>query len=246
MGNEYFYADDSIGIIGGAEPEVASILGAFVLVYGLIMLFAFAFSIATYVLHSLGLYTIAQRRRIRKPWLAWVPVGNVWLLGSISDQYQYLAQGKVKSRRKIMLGFNIAAVVLYFVWLFSMLLCVFLEDVGGAATAGSVLVMLFGTLAFFAIDIALTVYQYMCYYDLYRSCERNNGVLYLILSIVFTAIMPFLVFACRKKDDGMPVRKQPAPVAEEPVEAPVEVLAEETEEKEGESDNEQEVPVADA
>lgn len=233
MGNEYFYSDDSIGIIGGAEPEAVGILGVFFLVYGLIMLFAVAFSIATYVLHSLGLYTIAQRRRIRKPWLAWIPVGNLWLLGSISDQYQHMAKGKATGRRKILLGLSIAAVVLYFIWLFWIAVGA-LMGIGGAVT---VLLMLLGLLAFFAIVIALAVFEYICYYDLYRSCERNNGVLYLILSIVFSAVMPFLVFACRNKDDGMPIRKQPAP-AQTPVEVvaeePVEVVAEIAEEPEGE------------
>lgn len=232
MGNAYFYPDDSIGIIGGGEAAVAGVLGVFFLVYGLIVLFALAFSVATYVLHSLGLYTIAQRRRIRKPWLAWIPVGNIWLLGSISDQYQYLAKGKVKSRRKIMLGLNVAAVVMYFIWLYAALVSVLLEDINGLATAGSVLIMLVGLLIFLGLVVALAVYEYMCYYDLYRSCERNNGVLYLILTIVFSVIMPFLVFACRNKDDGMPVRKQSEPVTKESVEVVVE-----EKETEGVSDN---------
>ena len=42
--------------------------------------------IASYVLSSMAVYTIARRRGLRKPWLAWIPVANVWLLGSLSDQ----------------------------------------------------------------------------------------------------------------------------------------------------------------
>ena len=243
MGNEYFYSDDSIGVIGGAEEAAFGILGAVVLVYGLIMLLTLAYSITTYVLHSLGLYTIAQRRRISKPWLAWIPVGNLWLLGSISDQYQHMAKGKITGRRKILLGLCIASVAIYFVWLFSMILGMVFAETAGAAVAGTVLLMLLGLLAFFAIVVVLAVFEYMCYYDLYCSCDPNNGVLFLILSIVFSAITPFLVFACRKKDDGMPARKPPVPAA------PVEAVAEEiTEEKEveGEKEDEQEIPVADA
>lgn len=214
MGNEFFYPDDSIGIIGGAEESAVGILGAFVLVYGLVMLFAFAYSIITYVLHSLGLYTIARRRRISNPWLAWIPVGNLWLLGCISDQYQHMAKSKVTSRRKILLGLSIAAVAIYFVWLFCMVLGMVFAGNAGTAIAGSVLLMLLALLVFFGIAIALTVYQYMCYYDLYHSCDPNNSVLFLVLSIVFSGIMPFFVFACRNKDNGMPRPKQPAPAAE--------------------------------
>lgn len=243
MGNEYFYSGDSIGIIGGAEAGTVGVMGAFFLIYGMIMLFTLAYSITTYVLYSLGLYTVAQRRRISKPWLAWIPVGNLWLLGSISDQYQHLAKGKITGRRKILLGLCIASVVMYFVWLFSMVLGLVLAEASGMA-AGSVLIMLLDLLVFFAIVITLAVFEYMCYYDLYCSCDPNNGALFLVLSIIFSGIMPFFVFACRKKDKGMPRPQQPAPVAEMPVKTvePEEVIIE----TEGESENEQEEPVADA
>ena len=57
-------------------------------------------SVACYVLEALSLYTIAQRRGIRKPWLAWIPVVNVWIVGSISDQYQYVVNRRIQNRRK--------------------------------------------------------------------------------------------------------------------------------------------------
>ena len=63
-------------------------VAVFVIVYLVILLVALGFGMVWYVLQSLGLYTIAERRGIRNPWLAWVPVANMWVLGSISDQYQ--------------------------------------------------------------------------------------------------------------------------------------------------------------
>jgi len=72
----------------------------------------FAVSIAVYVLSALALYAIARRRELKNPWLSWVPVGNVWILGSISDQYSYVAKGEVKSKRKILLALNIIQIVL--------------------------------------------------------------------------------------------------------------------------------------
>ena len=55
------------------------------MIYNVLM---FGLSIAAYVLQALGLYTIAKRRGISNPWLAWVPVAWVWVLGSISDQFR--------------------------------------------------------------------------------------------------------------------------------------------------------------
>ena len=51
--------------------------------------------VVMYVFQSIGLYTIAKRRGIANPGLAWVPVAYSWILGSVSDQYQYVVRGKV-------------------------------------------------------------------------------------------------------------------------------------------------------
>ena len=39
---------------------------------------------------------------IRHAWLAWVPIGNNWILGSLSDQYRYLVKGKICRKRVIL------------------------------------------------------------------------------------------------------------------------------------------------
>ena len=69
-------------------------------------------SVASYILLSLGLQTIARRRGIHRPWLAWIPVANLWLLGCISDQYRHEAHGQVKNKRKKMLILGITTYAL--------------------------------------------------------------------------------------------------------------------------------------
>lgn len=221
--------DEYIGMIGGADGPTAiamggAFMGVFLVFYFLVMFFAFAFSIASYVLSSLGLYTVADRRGLRHKWLAWVPIGNAWILGSISDQYQYVAKGKIKNRRKILLALNMAAVAVYIGWIVCMVGNA-ISGYMGAMLSGLVI----GWLLLMAVLITLCVFLYMSYYDLFRSCQPSNAVLYLILSIVFSVTLPFFVFFLRKKDLGMPPKKRPA-VAEEIVEAPVEASAEEVEE----------------
>lgn len=65
--------------------------------------FSSLLSLASYVLMALGMYTIAKRRGIRHAWLAWLPVANLWLLGCVSDQYQQVALGKQKTKRRVMM-----------------------------------------------------------------------------------------------------------------------------------------------
>ncbi len=199
--------------------NISDIGTSFYLIYILVNL---GIVIARYVLQSLGYYTIAKRRGIKHPGLSWVPVLSVWVLGSISDQYRYVAKGQVKNKRKAMLVLSIlsliASVILYvqcFTMMFRALEYSFgsgyaaatleetfvLDMLGAVAGLGLLSMVLIG------ISIALAVLQYMALYDLYGSCEPNNKVLFLVLSILFSGIMPIFVFVCRKKDAGMPPRR---------------------------------------
>ena len=176
------------------------------------------FSILSYVLFALGMYTIANRRGIHNPWLAWVPVGNLWILGSISDQYQYVAQGKVKSRRKLLLGLTIALAALMVV-LFAVAIYLMVQAaIGGAEAVLAVvgLVVLVAALVMMTLAVLLSVFEYICLYNLFASCDPDNKVTYLLLSIFIGVTLPFLVFICRKKDLGMPPRKTDPVVIDPP------------------------------
>jgi len=190
---------------GGTD---ADLLGAvFVLLYFFLFVLIFAYGVTAYILGSVGLSAIADRRGIRNHWLAWVPFGNLWILGSISDQFKYLVMGKVKNRRKTMLALSIVAAVLYSILVFSGIVS---RLVGGDGPSLFTFIVATG---FYAVVIILIVLQFMCYFDLFFSCDKDNCTLFLVLSVVIVVVLPFLVFACRKKDGGMPPRKQPEPPA---------------------------------
>ncbi len=214
---------------GFSEAGMAGIIAVWYLMFVSIVM---AFSVVSYIFYSLGLSAIAGRRGIKHRWLAWLPIGSAWILGSISDQYQYLVKGKVKNSRKLLLGLNIA------------LSLIAVLAVPAAVTAGivmadgivgtvlfSALLAIFGGMAMIAIAIIMIVFAFKCLFDLYRSCNPDTSVVFLVLSIVFSETMPFFVFACRKKDKGMPPRKRPAP---QPVmESVIEVSAQEPVAEEG-------------
>lgn len=158
--------------------------------------------ILSYVFTAFALYTIARRRGIAHPWLAWIPVADAWLLGSLSDQYRYVARGQEKRKRIILL-------VLYIV----MSSC-------GVAAVTFALVMMFGAPAYGATGLlgcilillasaaAAAVLHFMALYDVYVSCDPENAVLFLVLSIFFGITAPLFLFLCRNKDGGMPPRRE--------------------------------------
>ena len=180
------------------------------------------FGIAAYILTAVAFYTISRRRGLNKPWLAWVPVVNCWLLGSLSDQYQYVVKGENKSKRKWLLMLNIAKSILILcltvMGIITAAGIVFgIHDAGMMRSISKPLMGVLGlTVPMAAVTIALCIIRYMALFDVYRSLDPDNAVLYLVLSILFSPTEPFFLFFNRDKDQGMPPRKR-QPVYEQPV-----------------------------
>lgn len=161
-------------------------------------------SLAIYVFTALALSTMARRRGIAAPWLAWIPVANLWLLGSLSDQYRYLTWGQVKHKRVVLLVLEIVtgalsgALVGCAVWVFA----------ANGSTA-SLVTLLAAVLLTGGTAIALGVVKLMALYDVYASCDPRNAALYLVLSIFFRFLKPVFLFVSRNLERGMPPRKAP-------------------------------------
>ena len=170
-------------------------------------------SLLVYILQALALYTIAKRRGINKPWLAWIPFGSSWILGSLSDQYQYVTKRAVKNKRKALLGLEIAVSALTAVIIFAavFLFVQFLFVAGGVmadwmtvvdsgeigmlldamqttqmagSSIGAVIVMLAAALPLTGVAIAYEILFWMAMYDLFRSSDPANSTMYLVISLV--------------------------------------------------------------
>lgn len=177
-----------------------------------------ALGIATYILTALSLYTLAQRRGINHPWLSWVPVANVWILGSLSDQYRYVVRGENKSKRKTLLVLNIlfalitTAIVVLAIAVAVNIVSAAMYGMNADAVAndlvGPVLAIAGLALPLAGVSVAMMIIRYMALYDLYTSCDPGNNVLFLVLSILFHVTEPFFLLFSRNKDMGMPPRRQ--------------------------------------
>lgn len=171
-------------------------------------------NLVTYIFVALGLYTIAQRRNIRNPWLAWIPVAQLWVLGSLSDQYQRQVNHRATRRRRLLVLLTVLLIAMVVIVIAMLLGAVFGAMSEGTANLGDMTFWLgvitnlggaaLALVAMFVVLIALTVLQYMALYDIYRSCEPANATLFLVLSIFFHFAQPICLMLCRDKDNGMP------------------------------------------
>lgn len=188
--------------------------------FGLLMIWSIAavigvlIGLTIWAFKSWSLYQITRRRGLENAWLSWVPMGRDWMIGSVSDQYQYLVHGKIRHLRKILLGCSIASfvstaitVILTIVFVTGISVSGFMYSGYGYYWAmqgtGMALMMMLSLV----LGIVAFVFRCICKYDLYRSCEPQNAVAYLVLGILFGILDPIFMWICRNKDLGMPPRK---------------------------------------
>ena len=211
--NPYYY--DELPITGMDEEILATVMAILMGVVGVVLVFALIF----WIISALSLQSIARRRGIRNAWLAWVPVGNEWILGSIADQYQHLIQGKITARRKLLVWLNVG---------YAMLIIAngLVQGLTEAAAHTEEQLMLWSlasmliSVARLAVSITALVFCHMSNYDLYRSCDPKNAVTFLVLGIIFPITQPFFYLSCRKKDLGMVVPEIVTAPAEIPMASP--------------------------
>lgn len=179
-------------------------------------------SLLTYIATAYSLFTIAGRRGLKGTWMAWIPLLQLWTLGQIADDYRLKAMGQKKNRRTALIVLRVAFGVLLIAMVVALVFFIVmaLESVYGPeelleGTILTVTLAFFGSLLLFlGTAVALAILRYMALYDLYRSCEPENAVLYLVLNIFFTITQPVFLLVCHKKDKGMPQPTPPVPPLE--------------------------------
>lgn len=187
--------------------------------------------VAAYVLQALALHTIAKRRGLRCPWLAWVPVADGWILGAVSDQYRKTVLHKRSHRRGILLGLNIAAEILGILYVVLMFVGLFrfgpaydgsVETEYGAIgwvpiILGVLVLLLLCMLPLIVLLIVKAVFRWMSIWDVFKSCDPRNAQLYFLVGFLLglfkiSGLETVFMVVCMNKDDGMT-----APTSEEPV-----------------------------
>lgn len=191
----------------------------FIFFYYMLILLAQAASIFSYVMQAFSLMTLAKRRGIERPWLAWVPVASSWLLGSISDQYRHQITGEDRNLRKRLLIQRIiceaVAVVLVGVLVFWYIGIIIMGIMENEALIVTVFFVFYAVIiAVLCAHVLATVFyfitQYKVLFDIYRSCDPKTSTLFFVLSFFSTVAISITLFLDRHKELGMPVAQEKA------------------------------------
>lgn len=155
------------------------------LIYGLM----FALCIASYVLQAVGMYRLAQYRKHKSPWWAWVPIANWLLLGDLTDDF-ILFKKNITGRKLVYIILGIYCSLLV-AMVFLLLVCA----VGAIMQEPLLIIFILIFYIFFIIAmLAMLAALYILYYYFYKTYKPENAALYLILSIFFSVSVPIIIF----------------------------------------------------
>ncbi len=184
---------------------------SFAIVQSLISMFSSVFSLLTYVAISYGLYSIAQACGIRNPWLAWIPFGRDYILGSVADHQTERNESRTTKYRKRLLALNIVTTVLAVILCIALIVVVVIALMNSGSTLetdpdlladnilSNSLVLVVVGLMLSAAAIAYSVFFYIAIYKVYQLVDPKNAVLYIVLTILIGIASPIIFFIIAKK-----------------------------------------------
>lgn len=176
------------------ETYLGSLYGAGLFIHFFLIFLAISLvvGIAAHLLNAIGLSAMAKHRNIPGASLAWIPIlGIVYMTGAVADHQVLEDKGTDPKLRYWLTG---AMLVLLVIWVVLILKMLSLEFVGNGSAPEPAFLVTLGL--FLIIGLPFTCAWHIAHFRLFKACQRENRVLFLILSIVL-GISPVLVFALR-------------------------------------------------
>lgn len=163
--------------------------------------------ITMYVLQSLALFKIAKKRGIHNYGMAWVPIGSTWLLGKIADDVNLCRRNKKTNFARNILTLSliyIAVFILFYIGaiFFAVTVAIQSETTGTSIIdyPATVLVVSLIALGMMVLAVVLSVLTYMALYRVFYGYDENNAVVFLVLSIFISYLLPIFLFIIRNRD----------------------------------------------
>lgn len=174
-----------IPAVGGGDGDSSS------LVYMLLYVNLF-FNALPCILTALALWWTARWRRVRHPWLAMIPLADLWILGSLADRYCNRRQGRQTHMHRILPLLGTTALVCTL--LAELLLN--LPEWPGINPRMAMGLDIAAILPAIGAWGAFLVTRFVALCHLYEGFAPGNPGVYLALSIVFPPLIPLFIFKC--------------------------------------------------
>ncbi len=184
------------------ESTIAlGVIGAILVLYLLIL----GIGIASYVMTSLSLYTLADRRQIKNPWLAWIPIANYWIVGSLADDYDEKNGIKRKWRVALLvlcIVYFVVFIVMYIALMIRVVLMTIQSGYGEPELTGLIGTLVIAYILLIVMTtfaLVLSICYYICLYKIFESTVPEKALTYLLLTFFVPLAGPICLMQCRKK-----------------------------------------------
>lgn len=168
----------------------------------------FAFAIASYILQGIGLMTMAKKLMIANPWMSFIPVAQLYLLGKIAE-FDVKPGATPRKWGRILLTLSVIPFVILIVfYVFLIFGIIFLGFTQNGSFVSRILCRHTCDCAADFLPrhhrsfIAAVIVQYLCIYKTYHLFLPANAVPMLILSILFPIVFSFIRFPEPKQYAG--------------------------------------------
>lgn len=166
--------------------------------------------IAIYLLESISVYKMAKSAEIKNPWLAFVPVANDWVFGSLAEKYK--KKNGTKSARFGIILPVLEGIVLIETIALTIFTVISIKEITGYALDAvntstemvpeqfmSLIPVIILYFALMAVAFAYIIVFYVALWRIYSSFDKPNATLYIVLSVVFTIPVPIILFIIRNR-----------------------------------------------
>lgn len=166
--------------------------------------------IAIYLLESISVYKMAKSAEIKNPWLAFIPVANDWVFGTLAEKYK--KKNRTKSARFGIILPVLEGIVLIEAIALTIFTVISIKEITGYALDAvntssemapeqfmSLIPVIILYFALMAVAIAYAVVFFIALWRVYSSFDKSNATLYIVLSVVFTISVPIILFIIRNR-----------------------------------------------
>lgn len=197
---------DRLAELGLPEEAVSFFLTFFIGVFAV----SAAIGIVFYLLEAIGVYKMAKSAEIKNPWLAFIPVADGWVFGTLAEKYKK-KNGTKSARFGIILPvlegivlIESIALIVFSIISVSKITGYALDAVNTSAEMSpeqfmSLIPVIILYFALMAVLIAYAVVFFIALWRVYSSFDKSNATLYIVLSIIFTISVPIIIFIIRNR-----------------------------------------------
>ncbi len=198
----------------GATDNLEMVGVIAILVMILVYLIIMGLGIATYIINSLAIYRLADRRQISNPWMAWLPFTRDWVIGSIVDQYD--ERNGIKRKWRVLLLtlslISIIGIIVVYVGMIVGMLVMTIQETNMEPEVGPTLafigVLYIVLLIFAMLASAKGFCQAICIYKIYESTVPEKAIKYLLLYLLVPLAGPLCLLKCQDKGYPYPQEQE--------------------------------------